>query len=137
MLTLKKMTMRQNIQSGTPWENLVGYSRVVRIGQLVEVAGTTSMDGDQLIGKGSLYEQALFIFGKIGRSLNEVGASLSDVIRTRMYVTDISRWQEAGKAHAEFFRDIRPVTSMVEVSHLIHDDLLIEVEVTAMIHEIK
>ena len=137
MLTLKKMTMRQNIQSGTPWENLVGYSRVVRIGQLVEVAGTTSMDGDQLIGKGSLYEQARFIFGKIGRSLNEVGASLSDVIRTRMYVTDISRWQEAGKAHAEFFTDIRPVTSMVEVNHLIHDDLLIEVEVTAMIHEIK
>ena len=127
--------MRRNISSGSPWEDIVGYSRAVRAGNTIEVAGTTAMDGEVLIGKGDLYVQAVFIFQKIEKVLSEAGASMKDVIRTRMYVTDISNWEAAGKAHAEFFSTIRPVATMVEVSRLINDDLLIEIEVTAMVGE--
>ena len=91
--------MRQNIGSGSPWENVVGYSRAVRVGHIIEVAGTTAMDGDILIGKGDVYAQTVFIFKKIEKVLIEAGASLKDVIRTRMFIVDISRWEEAGKAH--------------------------------------
>jgi enamine deaminase RidA (YjgF/YER057c/UK114 family) len=125
--------MRKKISSGSPWEDIVGYSRAVRVGNIVEVAGTTAMDGDTLIGKGDLYAQTVFIFKKIEKALNEAGATLTDVVRTRMFVTDISRWEEAGKAHGEFFKDIKPVATMVEVSKLINDDLLIEIEVTAIV----
>ena len=125
--------MRRNISSGSPWEDIVGYSRAVRAGNTIEVAGTTAMDGEVLIGKGDLYVQAVFIFQKIEKVLSEAGASMKDVIRTRMYVTDISNWEAAGKAHAEFFSTIRPVATMVEVSRLINDDLLIEIEVTAVV----
>ena len=125
--------MRKNISSGSHWEDIVGYSRAVRIGNIVEVAGTTAMDGDVLIGKGDVYAQTVFIFKKIEQALSEVGATLSDVVRTRMFITDISKWEEAGKAHGEFFKNIKPVTTMVEVSNLINSDLLIEIEVTAIL----
>ncbi|MGC4102638.1 RidA family protein [Ferruginibacter sp.] len=126
--------MKKLISSGSPWEDIVGYSRAVRVGNMVEVAGTTAMDGDVLIGKGDMYKQAQFIFKKIEKALQEAGASLNDVVRTRMFVTDISQWEEAGKAHGEFFKNIKPVATMVEVSRLIDDDLLIEIEVTAIIN---
>jgi len=126
-------SIRQNISSGSSWEDIVGYSRAVRIGNTIEVAGTTAYDGETIIGKGDLYAQALFCFQKIEKALREAGAGMNDVVRTRMFVTDISQWEAAGKAHAVFFLDIKPVTTMVEVSKLIHDDLLIEIEATAII----
>ena len=126
---------RINISSGSPWEDIVGYSRAVCIGNVIEVAGTTAMDGDQLIGKDDLYAQTKFIFQKIEKALLEAGASLTDVVRTRMFVTDISKWEEAGRAHGDFFKNIKPVATMVEVSRLINDDLLIEIEVTAIVSE--
>jgi enamine deaminase RidA (YjgF/YER057c/UK114 family) len=125
--------MRKKISSGSPWENIVGYSRAVRVGNIIEVAGTTAMDGDILIGKGDLYVQTVFIFKKIEKALVEAGATLADVVRTRMFITDISKWEAAGKAHGEFFKDIKPVSTMVEVSNLINSDLLIEIEVTAIL----
>lgn len=124
---------RINISSGAIWEDLVGYSRAVRMGNIIEVSGTTAVDGDKLIGKGDLYAQTKFILQKIEKTLEEAGASISDVTRTRMYVTDISRWEEAGKAHAEYFSEIRPAASMVEVSRLIDPGLLVEIEVTAVL----
>ena len=127
------MNMRKNISSGSPWEGIVGYSRAVRIGNIVEVAGTTAMDGDILTGKGDMYAQTVFVIQKIERALHEAGASLTDVVRTRIFVTDITRWEQAGKAHGEFFKDIKPVATMVEVSKLISDDLLIEIEATAIV----
>ena len=125
--------MRKNISSGSPWEDIVGYSRAVRVNNIIEVAGTTAMDGDTLIGKGDIYLQTVFIFKKIEKALHEAGASLTDVVRTRMFVTDIARWEEVGKAHAECFKEIKPVATMVEVSKLINEDLLIEIEVTAIV----
>jgi len=125
--------MRKKISSGSPWENIVGYSRAVRVGNIIEVAGTTAMDGDILVGKGDVYEQTVFIFKKIEKALIEAGATLADVVRTRMFITDISKWEAAGKAHGEFFKDIKPVSTMVEVSSLINSDLLIEIEVTAIL----
>lgn len=125
--------MRKKINSGSPWEDIVGYSRAVRVGNIIEVAGTTAMNEDTLVGKGDLYAQTAFIIQKIEKALQEAGATLSDVVRTRMFVTDISRWEEAGKAHGEFFKEIKPVATMVEVSKLINDDLLIEIEATAIV----
>ena len=126
-------TKRLSISSGTGWESKVGYSRAVRVGNVIEVAGTTAVHGDEIIGKGNLYAQTKFIFEKIEKALKEAGGSLNDVVRTRMYVTDIKRWEEAGKAHGEFFKDIKPASTMVEVSSLIHPDLLMEIEVTAIL----
>ena len=125
--------MRKQIFTGTPWEDKVGYCRAIKVGNTIEVSGTTAMDGDKLVGKGDVYLQAAFIFRKIEDSLKQLDASMKDVVRTRMYVTDISQWQQVAKAHAEVFKDIKPVTSMVEVSKLISPDLLIEIEVTAII----
>ena len=121
--------MIKKISSGSPWEDIVGYSRAVRVGNIVEVAGTTAMDGDVLIGEGDLYAQTVFIFKKIEKALHEAGAELDDVVRTRMYLVNITQWEAAGKAHGEFFKNIKPVSTMVEVSGLINDDLLIEIEV--------
>lgn len=132
MLYLRLMK-RENISSNTVWENKVGYSRAVKVGNTIEVAGTTATDGDEVIGKGSMYEQTKFIFLKVERALLEVNASLKDVVRTRMFVTDISKWEEAAKAHHEYFKEIRPVATMIEVSKLINPEHLIEVEVTAII----
>lgn len=127
------VAVRQNISSGSPWEEIVGYSRAVRIGNVVEISGTTAMDGDKLVGEGSLYEQTKFILQKVEKVLAEAGATLENVIRTRIFVTDISQWEEAGKAHGEFFGKIKPATSMVEVSNLIDKKLLVEIEVSAVL----
>jgi enamine deaminase RidA (YjgF/YER057c/UK114 family) len=127
------MQERRNIFSGTPWEDKVGYARAVRVGNIVEVSGTTAMDGDQLIGGNDAYAQTAFIFGKIRRSLEEAGAGMKDVVRTRMFVTDIRSWEDIARAHAEVFGEIRPVATMVEVSRLISPELLVEIEVSAII----
>jgi enamine deaminase RidA (YjgF/YER057c/UK114 family) len=125
---------RTNISSGAKWEDIVGYSRLVRIGNIVEVAGTTAVDDSgQLVGPADPYQQTRFILSKIEKALVAAGASLSDVIRTRIFVTDISRWEEVGRAHGEFFRDVKPAASMVEVRSLIRPELLVEIEATAII----
>lgn len=124
---------RLNISSGAVWESKVGYSRAVRIGNVVEVSGTVSADGDKIVGVGDPYEQTKHALAKIEAVLVKAGATLHDVVRTRMFVTDISKWEEVGRAHGEFFGGIRPVTTMVEVSALIHPDLMVEIEATAIV----
>lgn len=124
---------RKNVFSGAPWESKVGYSRAVRVGNIIEVSGTTAVLNGEVQHKGDMYKQTQFILALIEKALKEVNADLHDVVRTRMFVTDISRWQEAGKAHGEFFVHIRPATSMVEVSNLIDPDMLIEIEATAIV----
>ena len=125
---------RLNVSSGAPWEDSTGYSRAVRIGSLVEVAGTTAVDdrGD-VVGAGSPYTQARFALEKIGRALAEAGAGFENVIRTRIYVTDIARWEEVGRAHSEVFRDVRPAATLVAVASLVRPDLLVEIEATAVV----
>jgi enamine deaminase RidA (YjgF/YER057c/UK114 family) len=127
------MSKRINISSGSPWEDIVGYSRAVRIGNIIEVAGTTAVDGDQFIGGDNVYEQTKFILQKIEKSLIAAGASLQDVVRTRVYVTDISQWEEVGRAHGEIFKTIKPASAMVQVAALINQQLLVEIEATAIV----
>lgn len=125
--------MRKNIQSGAPWESTVGYSRAVRVGNHIMVAGTTAVDGRHVIGKGSPYQQTHYVLQKIKAALESSGARLEHVVRTRIFVTDISRWEEVGQAHGEIFKDIRPASTMVEVKALIHPDLMVEIEVDAIV----
>ncbi|WP_407522294.1 RidA family protein [Lacibacter sp. MH-610] len=127
------MSNRINISSGSPWEDIVGYSRAVRIGNIIEVAGTTAVVGDVLIGGDSMYEQTKFILQKIEKALIAAGATMNDVVRTRVYVTDISRWEEVGKAHGEVFQSIKPASAMVQVSALINQQMLVEIEATAIV----
>lgn len=125
--------MKQKIGSGTSWEKTVGYSRAIRVGNTIEVAGTTAMDGDQLVGQGDAYAQTKFIFEKIERALKDLGASLEDVVRTRMYVTNIEEWEEIGRAHGLFFKNIQPAATMLEVNRLINPNLKVEIEVSAIL----
>ncbi|MBC7922053.1 MAG: RidA family protein [Ferruginibacter sp.] len=124
---------RKNISSGTSWEGVVGYSRAVRVGNVVEVAGTTAVEDGRVVGENDPYAQTRYILAKIEKSLAEAGATMRDVVRTRMFVTDIARWEEVGRAHGEFFRDIKPAATMVEVNALIDPALLVEIEVTAIV----
>ncbi|HYC39692.1 MAG TPA: RidA family protein [Chitinophagaceae bacterium] len=119
--------------SGAPWEEIVGYSRAVRVGNVIEVTGTVAANElGAVVGEGDAYAQTKFIIGKIAAALEAAGGSLRDVVRTRMFVTDISRWEEYGRAHGEFFGEIRPCTSMIGVSALIAPEYLIEIEATAI-----
>lgn len=125
---------RVNYSSGAQWEDIVGYSRAVRVGNMIEVSGTVATDeAGELVGPGDPYQQTRFVLQKIANVLEEAGSSLSHVVRTRMFVTDIAWWEEYGKAHGEFFSTIKPCTSMIEVRGLIHPDYLVEIEVTAFV----
>ena len=125
---------RSNYSSGTPWESIAGYSRAVRVGNIIEVAGTTAVDAEgQVVGAGDISKQTDYIFNKIRNALNDAGSKMSDVIRTRMYLTDINDWEAVARVHGDVFSDIKPVSTLVEVSGLIDKELLIEIEVSAVV----
>lgn len=124
---------RKNFSGGAVWEDIVGYSRAVRIGNIIEISGTTAVVDNKVAGVNDPYIQTKTILEKIKKVLEEAGASLADVIRTRMFVTDISKWQQYAKAHQEYFGKIKPATSMIEVKSLIDPDMMIEIEVFAVV----
>ena len=128
------LSNRSNYSSGAPWESIAGYSRAVRIGNIIEVAGTTAVDTEgQVVGAGDISRQTYYIFNKIRNALNHAGSKMSDVIRTRMYLTDINDWEAVARVHGDIFSDIKPVSTLVEVSGLIDKELLIEIEVSAVV----
>ena len=130
------MDTRLTISSGTRWEEVAGYSRAVRVGKIVEVAGTTAVDeNNQVVGADDPYQQTRFILAKIEKALASAGATMEDVVRTRMFVTEISRWEEIARAHGEVFREIKPASTMVEVNRLISPELLVEIEASAVIED--
>jgi enamine deaminase RidA (YjgF/YER057c/UK114 family) len=126
---------RQNVSTGGPWEAKIGYSRAVRVGSSVQVSGTTAMTPSGLVGKGDPYAQAIQTFKTIENALKQAGASLADVVRTRIYMANIDQWQEVGRAHGEMFWNIRPATTMVEVKRLIDPDMLVEIEADAIVRQ--
>jgi enamine deaminase RidA (YjgF/YER057c/UK114 family) len=129
---------RTSVSSGTEWEPRVGYSRAVRVGDHVHVSGTTATDDDgDVVGEGDAYEQTRRAIENVETALSEAGATLDDVVRTRLYVTDVDRWEAVGDAHAEAFGDVRPATSMVEVNRLIDPAMLVEVEATAIVDDVE
>jgi enamine deaminase RidA (YjgF/YER057c/UK114 family) len=123
---------RINIPAGTIWEDVVGYSRAVKIGNIIEVSGTAAVDNGEVVWKGNAYEQTKFILEKIKSTLESMDSGMNDVVRTRIYVTDISGWKDVGKAHGEYFKYIKPATAMLEVKSLIDPDMLVEIEATAI-----
>jgi enamine deaminase RidA (YjgF/YER057c/UK114 family) len=125
--------MHQKLSSGAIWESIVGYSRAVRAGNIIEVAGTTAVESGNIVGIGNPYEQTKFILNKIKKSIEALGGDIQHVTRTRMFVTNIQDWQEIGRAHGEMFSEIRPATTLVEVKGLIDKDMLVEIEATAVI----
>ena len=128
------LSNRSNYSSGAPWESIAGYSRAVRVGNIIEVAGTTAVDTEgQVVGAGDISKQTDYIFNKIRNALNDAGSKMSDVIRTRMYLTDINDWETVARVHGDIFSDIKPVSTLVEVSGLIDEELLIEIEVSAVV----
>ncbi len=126
------MSKRINYSSGAKWEDIVGYSRAVQVGNTMEVSGTVASDENGVVGKGDFYLQTKYAIQKIEAALKRGGFALTDVVRTRIFVTNISHWEEVGRAHGEFFKDIKPVTSMIEINALIDPDFLVEIEVTAV-----
>ena len=126
------MSTRKNFSSGAKWEDIIGYSRAVQVGNQLELSGTVASDENGVVGKGNYYEQTKFILQKVEKVLEQANFSMQDVVRTRIFVDDISKWEDIGRAHGEFFKTIKPVTTMVEVSALIDPDYLIEIEVTAI-----
>jgi len=127
---------RQKFSSNSPWEDIVGYSRAVRIGNIIELSGTVAVDdSNKVVGIGNAYEQTKFIISKMISYIEKAGGKKEDIVRTRMFVTDITQWEEIGKAHGEFFKDVKPVTTMVEVKSLISKEYLVEIEATAIISE--
>jgi len=127
------MSERVSVSSGAEWEEVVGYSRAVRIGNIIEVSGTVAIERDEVIGRDDPYDQTKCILKKIHKAIAEMGGKLSDVIRTRIYVTDINMWNEVGRAHGEFFHDIKPATSMIAVKSLVSPEFLVEIEATAVV----
>lgn len=124
---------KQIYTEGSPWEPIVGYARAVKMGNLIEISGTTATVNGEVVGKDDVYLQTKTILQKFEKVLNELGASMNDVVRTRIFCTDIAQWEKIGKAHGEFFSEIKPATGMYQISKLISDDLLVEIEATAII----
>jgi enamine deaminase RidA (YjgF/YER057c/UK114 family) len=130
------MSERKKVFSGTSWEEFVGYSRAIRAGNVVEVSGTVAVDENgYVVGKNDAYEQTKYVIKKIEKAIVELGGSLKDVVKTRIYVSNINNWQQIGKAHGEFFKEIKPSSTLFEVSTLIGLDFLVEIEATAIIDE--
>lgn len=129
------MSNRKIITTGSTWEKESGSAKAVRVGNIIEVGGTTAVEKNKVMGQGNMYDQTLYILERIGRILQEAGSSLDHVVRTRFYITDLNLWEEAGRAHGEIFKNIKPANTILEVPRLIRPDLLIEVEATAIIPE--